>query len=222
MKNLPGKEFTVIAVDEVAQFIDADFGEMAPAPTNEAMAELTALVKEYETIAAWLEKNAQTVARGQKRLKDIIENAIPDVMQTKCGQEACTLPGGIKVQIKSDYFANIPAQSTIEKMKDEAEREVMQLRHDQAMSWIEENCPDIAKRKFEIMFSRDPEDQKLADKFERDLSKRKRPLPVLRSTTVHPQTLNATVRELIETGHQVPWDLLGVFEKKVAKISYKK
>ncbi len=188
----------------------------APATAHE---ELRATVVEYAKVCEFLERYEALVERGKKRKKELEESVLPEIMEVKCLQSSASYPDGLKVVIKTDYYANIPSQSHIDKLKDADEAQRLQERLDEAMDWIKQNAPDVIKRKFEIMFSADEEDQKLADKFERDLAQRKRPLPVCRSATVHPQTLNALVRQLIDDGHQLPREKLGVYEKKVAKIT---
>lgn len=196
---------------------EEDYTSVTPAqPTNAAMSKLTSTVEEYEKVCTFLAKYEDLVERGKKRKQQLEEDEIPQILEVECGMQMCCLPSGLRVEVKTDYYANIPAQSTIEKMKDREEAARLQERHDKAMEWIDQNAPHVAKRKFEVMFNRD--EQKLADKFERDLKQRKRPVNVVRGTTVHPQTLNALVRQLIDQNIQVPRDILGVHEKKVAKI----
>lgn len=186
-------------------------------PTNPAMAKLRERIDEYDKVCQFLEKYEELVERGKKRKKQLEEEEITQILEVDCGQSMCQFADGVKVEVKTDYYANIPSQTHIEKLKDADEAARLQARLDEALAWLDDNHPDVVKRKFEIMFGR--EDQKLADKFERDLAQRKRPLPVIRGRTVHPQTLNALVRNLIEQNFQVPRDLLGVHEKKVAKIT---
>lgn len=194
----------------------SEFDEL---PTNEAMLALTVLIKDRQHVVEVLAKYEDLVERGKKRLKQIDEDQLPEALD-KCNQDECVIKDlGIRVQIKEDTYANIPAQSTIESMRDPAEKSALQERLDQALTWLDANAPDVVKRKFDIQFGRTPEDVKLAAKFERDLAQRKHPLKVLRSATVHPQTLNKLVRDLLEEGHQVPRDILGVYTKRVAKVT---
>jgi hypothetical protein len=198
--------------------LEDDFSSLIPdAPSNAAMAKLRGLLDELWRVEEALEKYKAIVKRGEARLQALLEDEIPQVLEVECGQQSCGYPDGLKVQLKVDYYANIPSQSNIEKLKDPEAAAQLQERLDKAMEWLEANAPDIIKRKFEIAFGR--EDQKLADKFERDLAKRKKPVPCVRGNTVHPQTLNAFVRQRIEEHYQLPRDILGVHEKKVAKIT---
>lgn len=198
-----------------------DYSALVPStPANAAMAKLRALVEEYQKVCEFLHKYEELVERGKKREKELREELIPQVCEVDCGQSMCGYPDGLKVEVKTDYYANIPAQSTIDKMKDPDEAARLQERLDTAMEWLEANAPTVIKRKFDITFGR--EDEAWAAKFERDLKQRKKPLNYQRSCTVHPQTLNALVRQLIDQDFQVPRETLGVYERKVAKITLPK
>ncbi len=200
--------------------LDTAFDEFTEKPTNEAMAKLQALVDERQTVVEALAKYKEIVKRGENRLKDLDEKIIPEQMDL-CGQMECRLTSGLRVKIEEDLYANIPAQGTIQSCKDDDEQQQLQERRDRAMQWIEENAPDVIKRSFEIQFGRSDEDQALANKFERDLKRRKNPLPVMRSETVAPMTLNKLVRDRRKENLPLPWELLGIYEKRVAKISLK-
>jgi len=200
--------------------LDTAFDEFTEKPTNEAMAKLQALVDERQTVVEALAKYKDIVKRGENRLKDLDEKIIPEQMDL-CGQMECRLTSGLRVKIEEDLYANIPAQGTIQSCKDDDEQRQLQERRDRAMQWVEENAPDVIKRSFEIQFGRSDEDQALANKFERDLKRRKNPLPVMRSETVAPMTLNKLVRDRRKENLPLPWELLGIYEKRVAKISLK-
>ncbi len=87
-----------------------------------------------------------------------------------------------------------------------------------ATKWLDENgFGSIVKREFVINFNKD--DEKWADKFERDLAQRKKPLNVKRKRSVHPQTLEAFVREQLGQGVKIPTDLFGIYRQRKSKIT---
>lgn len=196
------------------------FDEFAEKPANEAMAKLQALVDARQNVSKRLDEFKALVKRGEARLKDLDEKEIPEQMDL-CGQMECRLVSGLRVKIEEDLYASIPAQGTIESCKDEDEQQRLQERRDRAYEWLRDNAPDTLKRTFEIKFGRSDEDRELADEFERELDERERPFPVLRSEKIEPQTLNKLVRDRRTENLALPWELLGIHEKRVAKITNK-
>lgn len=196
------------------------FDEFTEKPTNAAMVKLQELVDQRQHVATKLDEFKALVKRGEARLKDLDEREIPEQMDL-CGQMECRLVSGLRVKIEEDLYASIPAQGTIESCKDEDEQQRLQERRDRAYEWLEENAPDVIKRSFEIKFGRSEHDLELAAEFERELQERETPLPVLRSETVAPQTLNKLIRDRRAENLALPWELLGIHEKRVAKITNK-
>ena len=75
----------------------------------------------------------------------------------------------------------------------------------------------LIKRLFSIEFGR--EEEKWADKFERDCKQRKKQLHLKRKKFVHPQTLQAFIRGQLEEGVAVPLDIFGVFRQRFVKVA---
>ena len=87
-----------------------------------------------------------------------------------------------------------------------------------AVKWLDEHDhSSIVKRQFVIEFNRD--DEAWAKKFEADLRKRKKPLNVVRKHTVHPQTLEAFVREQFALGVELPKETFGIYRQRIAKVT---
>lgn len=87
-----------------------------------------------------------------------------------------------------------------------------------AVEWLDNNGHgNIVKREFVIQFNRD--DEAWAKKFEADLRKRKKPLNVKRKHTVHPQTLEAFVREQLGSGVELPIATFGIYRQRIAKVT---
>jgi len=123
---------------------------------------------------------------------------------------------GSKVKVKPLIMASIPSASSIEKERDPAARNSLELRQSRCFSYLRKNgAGALIKTLLEARFGKDSE--KVAEKAIAALRKLKVPAEV--SKSVHPQTLNAWVRERIEAGKPVDMDLFKVFSGQVAEIT---
>lgn len=138
-----------------------------------------------------------------QQLRDLAERELPNLM-VEVGMKQLTLQNGVALKLDTEVYASISKAAA-----------------EQAHSWLEEHGhADLITREFKIRFNR--EDEKWADKFQRDLNRRKRPLNAQLRRAVHPQTLNAWVRETLLAGAVIPEELFGVFRKRVAKLTMPK
>jgi hypothetical protein len=141
-----------------------------------------------------------TEAKSTARL--ISEVQMPELLK-EAGMSEFTTADGIRIALKEQIFGSIPAATA-----------------EEAFSWLEENGhARLIKRTFAIDFGKD--DEKWADKFERDLAQRKKPLNCKRKRAVHPQTLRAFVREQLDKGVAIPMDTFGVHCRNVSKVTVK-
>ncbi|MCK5600419.1 hypothetical protein KAR91_01015, partial [Candidatus Pacearchaeota archaeon] len=166
----------------------SDFGDEAPGDNLLAQISVTAL--EQQQAEAKVAKKEEELAAAKADLKDIAERRLPELMEL-ARQTEITTSDGIKVKLDEKIYASIPKAGA-----------------GVAFKWLEDNKHgDIIKRTFTIAFGK--EEDKWADKFERDLKQRKKPLAVKREKKVHPQTLGALIREELEKGVPVPLETLG-------------
>jgi len=148
----------------------------------------------------------QQVARMETALKTAkavltvtAEEEIPALM-AEVGMKEFTTTDGFKITLKEDIKAKIP-----------------KAKLNAACTWIERRGEgEIIKRLFVIGFGTG--DGKWANKFERDLARRKKPLKVERTKGIHNQTLLAYLRSLRSKGVNVPMAMFGAFEYTVAKV----
>lgn len=177
-----------------------DYSEHLDAPTDTVAAELCRAVDELRHVDAKIERAEAELEGLKKRRRAITENEIPDVM-ARVGTTELKLANGYKVSVKDEVRASLP--------KDE--------RRPLAFAWLEDNGNGgLIDRAFKIRFPR--EEEAWADKFERDLAKRKRPLDVERTKDVHHQRLLGFLREQLRDGKVVPMDLFGAFIQRIAAI----
>lgn len=198
-----------------------DWSEFAVQPEVGDLKILNDLVKRAAEIQAGIKKLETRTEHGKSLFKDLMENQIPQKM-ANCGfQVGDTVSyGGVKVELKSDTYANVPSISAINDEKDEKRREELIARRETGLEILEEKAPTLIKRKFEINIDREKVDQ--AQSVKNLLKKMPDPPEWTEGLSVHPATLSKWVKEVKETGHafteEENW-AFGIFPRKVAKIT---
>jgi len=160
-------------------------------------------------LAAYQQELEDRIAETEQVLKDLGEKLrtvswqqIPEMME-KLGMETFTLKGGHTIKVEQKLQLSVPKKNK-----------------DQAYAWVEEQGGSaIVKRAFVIAF--DKEQEKLARKFKADCDRRKVSLPIEETKAVHSSTLNKFLRDKMADGVDVPLDLFGGFQQKIAKITTK-
>jgi len=166
------------------------------------LAQLSGLALDQKRAEAEVAKAEEALATAKAELSRISEREIPDLMD-KAEMAEYTTKDGIKIKIKEKVHGSIPKATEA-----------------QAFEWLKENEHDnLIKREFKIQFGKD--DEKWADKFLKDLQKRKRPLAFELKRTVHPSTLSSFVTGQLEAGVDFPMDTFGVFRKRSSVIEVK-
>lgn len=148
---------------------------------------------------------AQAVADAEARLKvlkdrhsAIIERELVELMEEAAQSQLKTI-NGRQLKLEEVLRASIPRDRQLE-----------------AFDWLKEFGHDsIIKREVVVQFGRGEEDQ--ADKVAADLEARTGH-PVVNKPSVHTQTLQKLIRELLAEGVSVPLETFGVHIQKVVKI----
>lgn len=162
------------------------------ARVQRAGAEMLVAQQEVERLTTELEEAKST-------LKEFEEKTIPQLLED-VGLQSVTLEGGVVIGVDEQTFGSIVAGKEAE-----------------AHKWMSENGHDaLIKRTFTIKFGKG--DDKWANKFERDLAQRKKPLPCERKEAVHAQTLRKFIRDQTAAGTALP-DSFSVFNRRVASIT---
>lgn len=179
-----------------------DYSEVTqetPADKTKQLSELALLMRETELE---VEQKEAALKEAKQRFKDIAEVQLPSLMDD-LGCAEFTTSNGIKITVREDIRAAIPENFL-----------------PQAIGWLEENNHgDLVKREFKILFGRNEEEW--AKEFEAMLSQSDRQLNVEVKRGVHPSTLSAFVRGLLEQGEDFPQSLFGVFRQRIAKLKLK-
>ena len=181
---------------------DADLQILEDNDKEDSLRKLNELAAKQEEAEKDVAEKTLALSKAQAALADISEKIIPEVMEKlKLGE--ITTEDGLKVIIKEKLRASI-AQGDMKKQQE-------------AFDWLEEHGHGhLIKREFKIEFGKDQ--TKWADKFERDLAKRKKPLNAKRKQSVHHGTLAALLTEELEKGVDVPLKIFNGFQQKYSKI----
>lgn len=182
--------------------IDADDVEAAKPPTDEQL-------KNVRDHAADLYKKRRLVARLLEEAKTAAEQI--EILETK------TLPDAMRA-IKMRHFG-LEGGFEIE-LEDIVHGSIKKENEPKAFDFLKENAPWDAIIKNSITVYFDKGEEKFADKFMRDMAKRKRPLEVERKAVIHAGTLKKFVKERVaaeKAGEvppekKLPRDVFGVFE----------
>ncbi len=183
-----------------------DYGEFADDEDigGNLMARIEGLATDFiaaETRVANLE--AQLVeAKASVRL--IEEKSLPDLLdEAQLSDSKISTPSGLEVSMSEVIRGSIPKGN-----------------EEPAFAWLEKyKHGALIKRKFVIEFGKDQE--KWANKFQRDCAQRKRSLNLKRSKSVNPQSLCAFVRGQLKEGIDIPMKTFGVFRQRFAKVKVK-
>lgn len=188
--------------------MDFDYG-LEPTEQGESkdsLEQLGFLAKRAQELATDIANAEEFVKRLQKQYKQVVEVDIPDIMDACGTTEFHNRNLGIRITLEEKVTASIPTTP-----RDAAG---WQRRND-ALAWLRENgWGGIIKNEVVASFTKG-EDELCQSALE-----------ALRSTGaepshregVHAQTLGAWVRERLEEGDDIPFDLFGVNRLRTAKV----
>ena len=134
----------------------------------------------------------------KNKSRDLEERIIPEMMQ-EAGVSLLKLADGSSVEVKPFYAAKIP-----------------ESRVEEAFSWLRGNgFEDLIKNTVTASFNRGQDNQvseliKVCEEHGFNYNKKEK---------VEPMTLKAFVKEQVETGKQLPFDLFGVYIANKTKIT---
>lgn len=183
-----------------------DYGEYEDEPATEVgdniLARLGGLARDQVHAEARVERLTEEMKQAKEALRHISEHQIPTLME-EAGQAEDITVDGVRIRLKTAIRGSIPKAT-----------------ENTAFAWLEKHGHErLIKRQFTIDFGK--EEDKWADKFERDCSRRKKQLTMKRKKTVAPQTLQAFVRTQLEEGVAIPMDVFGVHRQRFTKVEVK-
>lgn len=176
-----------------------DYGKDSSALGDNALARIAGLAQDQIKAEAEVARLEEELKAAQAKLKDISQFKLPELL-AEVGMSEFKLKDGTKISVKEDVRASIPKSDS-----------------QPAFDWLESHGSGaLIKREIKISFGKGEE--AWAKKFMADLAKRKKPVKAENKMTVHPQTLQAFIREQLEKGETVPLDIFGAFIQKFTKV----
>ncbi len=168
------------------------------------MSRIEGLAQEQLDAEARVAALEEQLAEAKAVALSIKEHKLPDLLDSAdLGESTITTPAGHIIKMGEAIRGSIP------KGKEQP-----------AFDWLENNKNGrLIKRTFTIEFGKG--DEAWADKFERDCARRKRPLNLKRKQGVHPQTLQAFVRQQLDEGVKIPMETFGVYRQRFASVKVK-
>jgi hypothetical protein len=160
-----------------------------PVPKNEDLHGIAVLATKQLVAQAKVSDLENSLALEKERLRKIQEEELPETMLA-LGMKSFTLSDGSKLDVKTFYRGNINKNNT-----------------EKAHAWIRDNGhADLIKNDVTCSFGKGEDHGALVlmgklTEMNVDYENRKH---------IHSSTLKAFVREQIETGKELPLDLLGV------------
>lgn len=157
--------------------------------------------QELSDLRQTIEENEEALNKLKHKARDYEERIIPEMMQ-EAGVSLLKLKDGSTVEVKPFYAAKIP-----------------ESRVEEAFSWLRSNgFEDLIKNTITTSFDKGQDNQvselvKVCEKFGFNYNQKQK---------VEPMTLKAFVREQVEGGKQLPFDLFGVYIANKTKITTNK
>lgn len=168
------------------------------APSKSDLSELSQLASDLYRAELELQEAEETYKAAQRRVRDISEHQIPELMD-EIGMAEFTTTSGIKISVKDSLRVSPPA-----------------ARRQECWDWIEEQgYGDLVKRNVIVGFGRNEDSDALAlrDKLEAE------GLAVKDERKVESATLKKFIKERLEAGDNVPLDMFGTVEYRQTKIT---
>jgi len=174
------------------------YEEFMEQPSGNDLAGLSRLTDALGAAEQEVAKLEAQLESARAKVTDLAERQIPELMDN-LGMRSFVTANGFKVEVRKTIRASIPA-----------------ARREEAMNWLDQHGHSgLIKRNISVAFNREQESEAaelqgaLAEQFENVRTERK----------VEPSTLRAFIGEQLEAGAEVPLDLFGAWEQRVARVS---
>jgi len=161
---------------------------------------ITDKCNQLKSLREQIEQEEEKISLLKAKARDFEERIIPEMMQ-EAGVEKLSLKDGTQVEIKPFYAAKIP-----------------ESRVEEAFSWLRNNGhEDLIKNTITTQFDKGQDNQvseliNVCEKFGFNYNQKQK---------VEPMTLKAFVRDQVENGKELPFDMFGVYIANKTKITNK-
>ena len=168
--------------------------------SQDSVRSITDKCNAYNKLKKTIEDEEERISLLKHKARDLEERIIPEMMQ-EAGVSLLKLSDGSTVEVKPFYAAKIP-----------------ESRVEEAFSWLRgKGFEDIIKNTVTASFNRGQDNQvseliKVCDDHGFNYNKKEK---------VEPMTLKAFVKEQVEGGKELPFDLFGVYIANKTKITNK-
>jgi hypothetical protein len=168
--------------------------------SQDSVRSITDKCNAYNKLKKTIEDEEERISLLKHKARDLEERIIPEMMQ-EAGVSLLKLSDGSTVEVKPFYAAKIP-----------------ESRVDEAFSWLRgKGFEDIIKNTVTASFNRGQDNQvseliKVCEDHGFNYNKKEK---------VEPMTLKAFVKEQVEGGKELPFDLFGVYIANKTKITNK-
>lgn len=187
------------------------------APSSNELGAVSELAEKQIQLENSIVELEEQLKQAKKDLRRVSEQDLPELMQSLNIKEF-KLNDGTKVTVKEIVSGSVPSQSHIDKAKGDA-REEIKIRQQRCFDYMRTNKADtLIKNVVEVQFQTG-DDKKFRD-FVKDM--RQNDHLFITKTSVHPQSLNAWLKEQISDGKNIPFEDFKVFTGNRAKIERSK
>jgi len=168
--------------------------------SQDSVKSITDKCNDYNKLKKTIENEEERISLLKHKARELEERIIPEMMQ-EAGVSLLKLSDGSTVEVKPFYAAKIP-----------------ESRVEEAFSWLRgKGFEDIIKNTVTASFNRGQDNQvseliKVCEDHGFNYSKKEK---------VEPMTLKAFVKEQVEGGKELPFDLFGVYIANKTKITTK-
>jgi len=168
--------------------------------SQDSVKSITDKCNDYNKLKKPIENEEERISLLKHKARELEERIIPEMMQ-EAGVSLLKLSDGSTVEVKPFYAAKIP-----------------ESRVEEAFSWLRgKGFEDIIKNTVTASFNRGQDNQvseliKVCEDHGFNYSKKEK---------VEPMTLKAFVKEQVEGGKELPFDLFGVYIANKTKITTK-
>jgi hypothetical protein len=168
--------------------------------SQDSVRSITDKCNDYNKLKKTIEDEEERISLLKHKARDLEERIIPEMMQ-EAGVSLLKLSDGSTVEVKPFYAAKIP-----------------ESRVEEAFSWLRgKGFEDIIKNTVTASFNRGQDNQvseliKVCEDHGFNYNKKEK---------VEPMTLKAFVKEQVEGGKELPFDLFGVYIANKTKITTK-
>ena len=186
---------TQLSSDDVAAYVT----DAAPeeATDENILSRITRLAREAVAAAADVERAEMSLKAAQDRQRNLLEFLLPNAM-LEAEQDDIKTSDGVRIKLTEQLFASIPA-----------------AQQEPAFDWlVANNQGAIIKRNLFLQFGKG-EEQKAAEAID---ALRDHGFAPTDKQSVHPQTLAKAIKEMLESGVDVPMELLGAHVRRSVKI----